>query len=67
MGWTAEARGASRNDGVGLAFPDEGIVLGAIVNLETKFVSNKKSIGQERRCSGVFVASVRIVRTSKLV
>ena len=34
VGWTADVRGASRNDGVGLAFPDEGVVFGAMKNLD---------------------------------
>jgi hypothetical protein len=41
VGWTGEVRGASRNDGVGLAFPDEGEVLGAIMILDKVHVEKK--------------------------
>ena len=52
MGWTSEARGASRNDGVGLAFPDEGVVLGAMMKLEKVRVEKKiNDKGEkEQRC-----------------
>lgn len=52
VGWTAEARGASRNDEVGLAFPDEGDVLGAMMILDKvrveKEINDKGE--KEQRC-----------------
>jgi hypothetical protein len=52
VGWTADARGASRNDGVGLAFPDEGVVFGAMNILDKVRVEieiNDKG-EKEQRC-----------------
>ena len=41
VGWTSEAKGTSKNDGVGLAFPNEGVVSEARMKLDKVRVEKK--------------------------